>query len=68
MMVPALDFGNDRGAASGQNSVVLQEAERLIQRTLLPLLAKMTINIYFIPAMSAEPERVFSHTKHTISD
>ena len=41
---------------------------RPIQRTRLPLLAKMAIDIYSIPAMSAEPERVFSSAKHTISD
>ena len=28
----------------------------------------MVIDIYFIPAMSAEPERVFSGAKRTISD
>ena len=28
----------------------------------------MAIDIHSIPAMSAEPERVFSGTKHTISD
>ena len=28
----------------------------------------MIIDIYFIPAMSAEPERVFSGAKRTISD
>ena len=28
----------------------------------------MTIDIYSIPAMSAEPERVFSNAKYTISD
>ena len=28
----------------------------------------MAIDIYSIPAMSSEPERVFSGAKHTISD
>ena len=39
-----------------------------IQRFRLPLLSKMAINIHSIPDISAEPERVFSDTKHTISD
>lgn len=38
------------------------------QRIRLPLLSKMAIDIYSIPAMSAEPERVFSGAKHTITD
>lgn len=38
------------------------------QRSRLPLLSKMAIDIHFIPPMSAEPERVFSGSKHTISD
>ena len=33
-----------------------------------PILSKWAINIHSIPAMSAEPERVFSGTKRTISD
>ena len=28
----------------------------------------MAIDIYSIPAMSSEPERVFSSAKHTVSD
>ena len=40
----------------------------LEQRQRLPLLSKMAIDIYSIPPMSSEPERVFSGTKHTISD
>ena len=39
-----------------------------MQRSRLPLLLKMVIDIYFISAMSAEPERVFSGAKYTISD
>ena len=39
-----------------------------MQRSRLPLLSKMAIDIHSIPAMSAEPERVFSGAKHTISD
>ena len=39
-----------------------------IQRSRLPLLSKMAIDIHSIPAMAAEPERVFSGAKHTISD
>ena len=38
------------------------------QRMRFPLLSKMAIDIYSIPAMSSEPERVFSGAKHTISD
>lgn len=38
------------------------------QRRRLPLLSTMAIDIYSIPAMSAEPERVFSGAKHTITD
>ena len=38
------------------------------QRSRLPLLSKMAIDIHSIPPMSAEPERVFSGSKHTISD
>lgn len=38
------------------------------QQTRLPLLSKMAFDIYSIPAMSSEPERVFSGAKHTISD
>ena len=41
---------------------------RPIQRTRLPLLSKMAIDIHSIPTISAEPERVFSGGKHTISD
>lgn len=40
----------------------------LEQRQRLPLLSKMAIDIYSIPPMSSEPERVFSGTKHTITD
>ena len=39
-----------------------------IQRSRLPLLSKMAIDIYSIPAMAAQPERVFSGIKHTVSD
>ena len=38
------------------------------QRTRYPLLLKMAIDIYSIPAMSSEAERVFSGAKYTISD
>lgn len=38
------------------------------QRARFPLLSKMAIDIYSIPAMSSEPERVFSQAKRTISD
>ena len=38
------------------------------QRSRLPLLSEMAIDIHSIPPMSAEPERVFSGSKHTISD
>lgn len=37
------------------------------QRTRFPLLSLMAIDIFSIPAMSSEPERVFSGAKHTIS-
>ena len=39
-----------------------------IQRSRLPLLSKMVIDIHSIPAMAAQPERVFSGAKHTVSD
>ena len=38
------------------------------QRTRYPLLSRMAIDIYSVPAMSAEPERVFSGAKRTVSD
>ena len=38
------------------------------QRTRYPLLSKMAIDIYSIPAMSSEAERVFSGAKRSISD
>ena len=38
------------------------------QRSRYPLLSRMAIDIYSIPAMSAEPERVFSGAKRTVSD
>jgi len=38
------------------------------QRERLPDLSKMAINIFSIPAMSSEPERVFSGAKHTITE
>ena len=34
----------------------------------ISLLSRMAIDIYSIPAISAEPERVFSGAKSTISD
>ena len=36
------------------------------QRRRLPLLSRMAIDIYSLPAMSSEPERDFSGAKHTI--
>lgn len=38
------------------------------QRSRFPLLSAMAIDIFSIPAMSSEAERVFSGVKHTISD
>ena len=38
------------------------------QRHRFSLLSMMAIDIYSVPAMSSEPERVFSRAKHTISD
>ncbi len=38
------------------------------QRSRFPLLSAMAIDIFSIPAMSSEAERVFSDTKHTKSD
>lgn len=38
------------------------------QRSRFPLLSSITIEIFSIPAMSSEAERVFSGAKHTISD
>ena len=40
----------------------------LKQRTRYPLLSRMAIDIYSIPAMSAESERMFSGAKRTVSD
>ena len=40
----------------------------LEQRQRLLLLSKMVIDIYSIPPMSSEPERVFSSTKYIITD
>ena len=37
------------------------------QRTRFPLLSEMAIDIYSIPAMSAEAECLFSTTKHIVS-
>ena len=41
---------------------------QLEQRTRYSLVSKMAIDIYSIPAMSPEPERVFSGAKLTVSD
>ncbi len=38
------------------------------QRERLPKLLRMAINIFSIPAILSEPERVFSGVKHTITD
>lgn len=38
------------------------------QQTSYPNLSKMALDILSIPAMSAEPERVFSEAKQTITD
>ena len=38
------------------------------QQSRFPYLSKMAIDIYSIPAMSSEPERVFSGAKHTLTD
>ena len=38
------------------------------QRKQFPLLSRMVIDIHSIPAMSSEPERVFSGARHTVSD
>ena len=38
------------------------------QKTRLPNLTAMTLDIFAIPAMSAEPERVFSGAKHTLDN
>lgn len=38
------------------------------QRTRLPFLSIMAIDVFSIPAMSSEPERVFSGAKRTMSD
>lgn len=38
------------------------------QRDRLPNLTKMAMNVFAIPPMSSEPERVFSGAKNTISD
>lgn len=38
------------------------------QKSRFPLLFLMAIDIFSIPAMSSEPERVFSGAKNTLSD
>lgn len=38
------------------------------QRGRLPMLTRMAMDTFSISAMSSEPERVFSSTKHIISD
>ena len=38
------------------------------QRVRLPTLTRMAMSVFAIPSMSSEPERVFSSTKHLISD
>jgi hypothetical protein len=38
------------------------------QQTLYPSLSKMALDLLSIPAMSAEPERLFSDTKITLQD
>ena len=38
------------------------------QQTLYPNLSKMALDLLSIPAMSAEPERLFSDTKITLQD
>ena len=52
---------------------IIEAPERIIdwwklQRERLPTLTRMAMNVYSIPSMSSEPERVFSGAKHTISD
>ena len=56
---------NDEGAV---NWSALEWWNHQEQRDRLPLLSRMAIDIFSIPAMSSEPERVFSGAKHTISD
>jgi len=38
------------------------------QRGRLPMLTRMAMNTFSIPTMSSKPERIFSSTKHIISD
>ena len=38
------------------------------QRTRLPFLSRMAIDVFSVPAMSSEPERVFSGAKHTLTE
>ena len=51
-----------------EDGTVLQWWLKSKQRTRYPLLSRMAIDIYSIPAMSSEAERVISGAKHTISD
>lgn len=37
------------------------------QRSRLPYSSRMAIDVFSIPAMSSEPERVFSGAKHTLN-
>ena len=58
------------------NEVITNEDEKVIdlirwwwaRREAYPILSKLAIDILSIPAMSAEPERVFSSTKKLITD
>ena len=46
----------------------IKPSQKPAQRSRLPLLSKMGIDIHSIPPISAKPERLFSGSKHTISD
>lgn len=61
-----------------EKSTVLEDIDKLdsviawwrdpAQKSRFPFLYRMAIDIFSIPAMSSEPEHVFSGTKNTISD
>ena len=50
------------------NATALDWLLQAEQRSRLPNLSIMAIDIFSIPAMSSEPERVFSAAKHTINE
>jgi hypothetical protein len=57
--------GLEKGVKSGTDAIAWWSEQR--QRQLYPNLHRMALDILTIPAMSAEPEHLFSETKKIIS-